>query len=194
MSTENRLEFEIISKGEFVRLRSFMETDLESLNRWQRQGEWRRFDAPWEGSVIEEKRFWKIDPKRKFPEDDPGPQGRVMIASAENKPLGWVTRYGRRNNPLVWHVGICICEDPYLNRGCGSEALRLWVNYLFTSSEVHKLCLDTWSFNPRMIRVAEKVGFFYEGTQCEMRFWQGEWLDLVHFGLVRAEWEMIYHN
>ena len=189
LSKDTQWEFEIISKGELVQLRSLMETDLESFSRWQKQGEWQRFDAPWEESVIEESCFWKTEAKQAFPEDDPGPHGRVMIASTENKPLGWVSRYGRRDTPLVWHVGIDICENPSLNRGCGSEALSLWVNYLFTTSEVHKLCLDTWSFNPRMIRVAEKVGFLYEGCQREMRFWQGEWLDLVHFGMLREEWE-----
>ena len=191
MDKKNGLEFKIISKGELVQLRSLMESDLESLDRWQKQGEWQRFDAPWEEVAIDEKRFWKMEAERKFPDIDPGPHGRVMIASAENKPLGWVNRYGKRDNPLVWYVGICICEDSYLNRGCGSEALRLWIDYLFTSMEVHKLCLDTWSFNPRMIRAAEKVGFFYEGTQREMRFWKSEWLDLVHFGMLRAEWEQM---
>jgi ribosomal-protein-alanine N-acetyltransferase len=41
-----------------------------------------------------------------------------------------------------------------------------------------------------MIRVAEKVGFVYEGRQREMQFWQDEWLDLLHFGILREEWEM----
>jgi RimJ/RimL family protein N-acetyltransferase len=63
------------------------------------------------------------------------------------------------------------------------------VDYLFGISDVHKLGLDTWSFNPRMVRVAEKVGFVYEGRQREMRQWQGEWLDLMHFGILREEWE-----
>jgi RimJ/RimL family protein N-acetyltransferase len=70
----------------------------------------------------------------------------------------------------------------------GTEALELWVDHLFKISEIHKLCLDTWSFNPRMIRVAEKVGFISEGRQREMRLWQGEWLDLLHFGILRDEW------
>jgi len=85
-------------------------------------------------------------------------------------------------------VGIDICEDKFHNCGMGTEALELWVDYLFGISEIHKLCLDTWSFNPRMIRVAEKVGFISEGRQCEMRLWQGEWLDLHHFGILRDEW------
>ncbi len=89
-------------------------------------------------------------------------------------PLGWVNRYGEQENPRVRYVGIDICEDAYLNRGLGTEALRLWIDHLFATSDVHKLGLETWSFNPRMIRVAEKVGFVYEGRQREVRQWQGE--------------------
>jgi putative lipase involved disintegration of autophagic bodies len=68
LSKDTQWEFEIISKGELVQLRSLMETDLESFNRWQKQGEWQRFDAPWEESVIEESCFWKIETKRVFPD------------------------------------------------------------------------------------------------------------------------------
>jgi RimJ/RimL family protein N-acetyltransferase len=42
-----------------------------------------------------------------------------------------------------------------------------------------------------MIRVAEKAGFVYEGVEREMVQWQGKWLDLIHFGVLRQEWEEI---
>jgi RimJ/RimL family protein N-acetyltransferase len=32
-------------------------------------------------------------------------------------------------------VGIDICEDAYLNRGYGTEALCLWVDHQFTDDE-----------------------------------------------------------
>ncbi len=47
----------------------------------------------------------------------------------------------------------------------------------------------TYSFNPRMIRVAEKLGFMHEGTEREVINWQGEWLDRLCFGILRKEWE-----
>jgi RimJ/RimL family protein N-acetyltransferase len=53
---------------------------------------------------------------------------------------------------------------------------------------VHRIGLDTWSFNPRMMRVAEKLGFVYEGAERELMAWQGERLDFVHYGLLRREW------
>jgi RimJ/RimL family protein N-acetyltransferase len=36
------------------------------------------------------------------------------------------------DNPQACFVGIDICEDAYLNRGLGTEALQLWVDYITT--------------------------------------------------------------
>jgi RimJ/RimL family protein N-acetyltransferase len=188
MSKENNQGYEIIAKGDLVMLRTNIETDRDHYQRWQNQGEWRSLDAPWAKFNAKQKQNDSERKKQPSNNDSAGPQKMAVIATLENKPLGWVNRYGK-DNPLIWYVGIDICEDDYLNRGYGTEALKLWINYLFANSDYHKLCLDTWSFNPRMARVAEKIGFIFEGCQREMQFWQGEWLNLMHYGLLREEWE-----
>ena len=181
---------EVFASGDRVILRDRVPADADSYVRWQTHGEWRRYDAPWEDFPTTAEAIATF--RKRFLEtceqEPPMPRKRATIVTKENKPLGWVSRYGEKKNPHVWLVGIDICRDTCLNRGLGTEALRLWVDYVFAISDVHKLGLDTWSFNPRMIRVAEKVGFAYEGRQREMRQWQGEWLDLLHFGILREEW------
>lgn len=200
MSKDNNQEFEIIAKGELVILRPIVVTDRDHYMRWQTQGEWRSLDAPWERYATEEKKDEARNQRTNTQgdsapqeqasiQDDSVPKKRAVITTLENKPLGWMNRYRSKNSPIVWYVGIDICEDDYLNRGYGTEALKLWVDHLFANSEYHKLCLDTWSFNPRMMRVAEKVGFIPEGFQRQMQFWDGEWLDLLHYGMLREEWE-----
>jgi len=200
MSKDINQEFEIIAKGELVILRPIVVTDRDHYMRWQTQGEWRSLDAPWERYATEEKKDEARNQRTNTQgdsapqeqasiQDDSVPKKRAVITTLENKPLGWMNRYRSKNSPIVWYVGIDICEDDYLNRGYGTEALKLWVDHLFANSEYHKLCLDTWSFNPRMMRVAEKVGFIPEGFQRQMQFWDGEWLDLLHYGMLREEWE-----
>jgi RimJ/RimL family protein N-acetyltransferase len=201
MSEDNNQVYEIIEKGDLVMLRTLVETDRDHYIRWQTQGEWRLLDAPWAQNVTEEKKDQEsgkqptktqddsVPKKQASIQDDSIPKKRAVIATLKNKPLGWVNRYSGKNSPLVWFVGIAIAEDEYLNRGYGTEALKLWVNHLFANSEYHKLCLDTWSFNPRMARVAERIGFIPEGFERHMQFWEGEWLDLMHYGILREEWE-----
>jgi RimJ/RimL family protein N-acetyltransferase len=194
MSKDKDASLLIIARGERVILRGWLATDCESLVRWRAHGEWRLLDAPWFGyrtvtTAEQAKRDREWFMKQLNGGEDSWLNRRAVIATPDNTPLGWINRYGEKKNPHVCFVGIGICEDAFLNRGLGTEALRLWIDHLFATSDVHKLCLETWSFNPRMIRVAEKVGFMYEGRQREMRHWQGEWLDLLHFGILREEWQ-----
>ena len=203
MLKDNNQAYEIIENGDLIMLRTLVETDRDVYMRWQTQGEWQLLDAPWAQNTTEEKKDNERKKKQTNTQDDSAPKNqtslkddsvpkkRAVIATIENKPLGWVNRYRWKNSPIVWFVGIDICEDDYLNRGYGSEALRLWINHLFANSEYHKLCLDTWSFNPRMMWVAEKIGFIPEGSQRHMQFWEGEWLDFMHYGMLREEWEKL---
>lgn len=183
----------VLVSGQQVILRDPLPADADSYVHWQTHGEWRMYDAPWEGvrtfmtpqeeETVRQGFLDQCSQRRPFPQ-----QGAMIATLAEDRPLGWVNRYANDRFPDAWFVGIDICEDASLNRGLGTEALALWVDYLFTNSTIHRLGLDTWSFNPRMMRVAEKVGFKYEGAQRELIEWQGCRLDWVHYGWLRREW------
>ena len=183
----------VIACGEHVSLRYLFPSDVDRYVRWQTHGEWRVYDAPWEGvhtNLTKEKEARiRMQFLERYTYDQSSPPRRAMIATKGGKALGWVNRYVNERFQDAWFVGINICEDEYLDRGFGTEALGLWIDYLFSNSCSHRIGLDTWSFNERMMRVAEKPGFVYEGAQRELIKWQGEWLDGVHFGMLRGEWE-----
>ncbi|MBN1979480.1 MAG: GNAT family N-acetyltransferase [Anaerolineae bacterium] len=182
----------IIASGERIVLRDRLPSDVESYLRWQTHGEWRLYDAPWEGvrtsMTVEEEEAFRARFLEQCEQELASPRRRATIATLEGEPLGWVSRYGDGRFPDAVLVGIDVCEDAYLNQGIGAEALGLWVDCLFVNSDVHRVGLDTWSFNKRMMRVAEKLGFTREGVERELIRWQGEWLDRVHFGMLRREW------
>ncbi len=181
----------LIAAGEHVQLRDREPADLETYLRWMQEGQWRDFDAPWE-HMPEDSDETRIKQKLAFLsrcENLPEPRDSAIIADREGLAMGWINRYLRRRGMEdTWFLGINICEDESLERGFGTEALRLWIDYLFGHSEIHRLALDTWSFNARMIRVAEKVGFKQEGCRREEINWRGKWLDHIEFGLLRKEW------
>jgi RimJ/RimL family protein N-acetyltransferase len=183
----------IIASDNSILLRDYLPSDADAYIRWLTNGEWRFFDAPWEDEGIVYTPETLERRRQEFLEECaqalPTPRPRAIIATQDNTPIGRVTRYAQARFPQTWFVGIDICEDAYLNRGIGTAALKLWVDYLFANSTIHRLALDTWSLNPRMTRVAEKVGFVSEGAQREIIEWQGRWIDFVHFGMVRGEWK-----
>ncbi len=183
----------IIASGDRVILRDRLPSDVDRFIHWQTHGEWREYDAPWEGirttMMEEEKEKSRKRFLEKCKQDLPAPRSRATISTKDDKPLGWVIRYANECFPDTWLVGVDICEDEYLNKGLGTEALDLWIAYLFSNSDIHRIGLDTWSFNERMMHVAEKLGFIFEGAERELIEWQGEWIDRVHFGMLRREWE-----
>ena len=183
----------ILITGRRLCLRDDIPTDVDVYLRWQIHGQWRLLDAPWEGVRTSYTEAEEAQYRQRFmeglAEDLPSPPKQVVIALLDEKPIGWVNRYGEQRFPDTWMVGIDICEDDLLEQGLGTEALGLWVEYLFANSTIHRLGLDTWSFNPRMMRVAEKLGFTPEGAQRQVVQWKGQWLDMIHYGMLREEWE-----
>jgi RimJ/RimL family protein N-acetyltransferase len=180
----------IIVSSSTVMLRDALPADVKSYIRWMKQGEWQQYDAPWEAERLprDEQEVRKMFSER-FMHNLSSPRSRAIIATREHKPLGWVNRYVEKRFPDAWSIGLDICEDGYLNRGIGTEALRLWIDYLFANSNIHRIGFATYSFNPRMIRVAEKLRFRHEGSDREIIRWQGEWVDRLHFGMLRNEWQ-----
>lgn len=183
----------VIASGNTIVLRDRIPSDADRFVYWQTHGEWRLFDAPWEGehTILTEEQ--EINIRNEFlelcSEELPYPRQSVIIATKEDQPIGWINRHGEKRSPDTWNIGIDICEDSMLHKGFGTESLTLWVDYLFTNSTVHRIGLNTWSFNPRMQHVAEKAGFTAESIQREVIKWDGQWRDLVHFGILRPEWE-----
>jgi RimJ/RimL family protein N-acetyltransferase len=183
---------DVIATGERILLRDRVPEDLDSYLRWMEGGQWREYDAPWE-HVAEQSSQDLTSLRVAFLakcEQHSDPRDSAIIALPDGRPLGWTVRYLRRPGMSdTWFLGIDLCEDKVLERGFGSEALKLWIDYLFANSEVNKLALDTWSFNERMMHVAEKLGFIVEGRRRAEYCWKGEWLDRVEYGLLRSEWE-----
>ena len=89
----------------------------------------------------------------------------MIVHQDGDRIIGYVTRYGDKRFSDIFYLGINICEDEFLNKGLGTEALKLWINYLFENSSIHKIECHTWSLNPRMMHINEKLHFKLEGRE-----------------------------
>lgn len=193
MSNSDATQGVIASSPKAV-LRDAVPSDADAYVQWWTRGEWLGYDAPWEGGAKtfdadERVQAFKQGFLKRYVKDLASPRAKAIVATPAGAAVGWVNRYAEKRFPQAVSVGIDICDDAYLNQGIGTDALRLWVGYLFANTDVHRVGLGTYSFNPRMIRVAEKVGFRREGADREIVQWRGQWLDRVRFGLLRREWD-----
>ena len=185
-----------IATGKKAMLRDALPSDADAYVQWWTHGEWLSYDAPWEATAKtfpneEAVERFRQGFAKQFIDDLPTPRTRAIIATRGGDPIGWVNSYSEKRFPDVTSVGIDICDDTHLNQGLGTEALQLWVDYLFGNTDLHRVGVGTYSFNPRMVRVAEKVGFVQEGADREIVLWQGQWPDRIRFSMLRAEWERL---
>jgi len=183
----------VLASGDRIILRDYIPTDIDSIIQWNFHGEHLEFDAPWERVNAK----WTNEQIVKFKEgflerikqEKPVPRGNAIIACMDNVPIGGVNRYFQKDIKDAPIIGIGIKQDEFLNKGLGTEALKLWLDYQFANSDCHRIGAETWSFNPRAIRIIEKIGFVHEGTTRELREWNGKRIDKLHFGMLRKEWE-----
>ena len=180
----------ILAKGENVSLRRRTLDDIPLFLKWkQMNGEAKAFDAPWEKLEPEEE---YIDRTTKSIQKETADRvSMAVVIDSNQRQIGTVNSYGDKGNPDHMYVGISIYEDTLISKGLGTEALKLWISFQFETRNLHHIGLETWSFNKRMIRVAEKLSFKNEGCEREMRKWNGEWLDKLHFGILKTEWQIL---
>lgn len=74
------------------------------------------------------------------------------------------------------------------DRGLGTEAMRLMVDHAFSSTDLYRLELGVFAFNPRAVRVYEKVGFVVEGTRRAAFRFDDQRIDDVVMSIIRPEW------
>jgi RimJ/RimL family protein N-acetyltransferase len=178
---------DFVIPGQRVNLRTTVESDIARCERWNRPG-WkaREFDAPHLGSsldrVIAERKEWLAGDRRP-------PYWRMEIETTDRRHIGSVSIYRFPRDVHMTEAGISIVEDGLWNQGLGTEAFRLWVDYVFPAHNLARLGAATWSGNPRMVRVAERAGFVVEGriwNGCEVK---GRFYDRIKLGMLRSEWE-----
>jgi RimJ/RimL family protein N-acetyltransferase len=174
--------------GEKVNIRTIHEDDLPDLWRLmygEKNPEWKKWDAPYYPFERQPYDHFVVT----FSKNIEGDLPRFMAIEIEGTLKGTVSYYWEYK-PTKWlECGIAIYDPDYWAEGYGTEAVRLWVDYLFKKIEIPRIGLTTWSGNRRMMRCAEKCGFTLEGRLRKVRYYNGTYYDSMRYGVLREEWE-----
>jgi RimJ/RimL family protein N-acetyltransferase len=116
-------------------------------------------------------------------------QGKVFnlaIGLHDGTVIGLVTlvhRFAKQGE-----VGYALHGD-YQGLGYASEAAGLLVDHVFETLGFHRVYIWTRAGNAASAAVARRLGFRLEGTLVEAADMDEPRDDLLHFGLLRREWE-----
>jgi Acetyltransferases, including N-acetylases of ribosomal proteins len=112
------------------------------------------------------------------------------LITSDGKIVGSVGGHFKDGKLAKWYdMGITIYATDTWDKHIGSQALKLYITYLFNLFDFPHLGLTTWSGNPRMMHVAEKIGMKQEARIRQVRFYEGKYYDSVQYGILRDEWK-----
>jgi RimJ/RimL family protein N-acetyltransferase len=169
--------------GEKIWLKSFKKEDMGLMAKWHNDPEIMRLFAITKESTEE---YWQ-----KWLEKCEASPNVVYFGIAkkgENELIGYVHLDGIMwNHRLCRDIGILIGEKSEWTKGYGTEAMKLMIDHAFNTLGLHRLELMTFPFNRRGLRVWEKCGFKKEGLMRKARLSEGDWHDIIFFGLLEDD-------
>ncbi|MCR3905697.1 MAG: GNAT family N-acetyltransferase [Tenericutes bacterium] len=175
-------------KNQNIELRPFYEKDvLDAIYWFTKDTEWMDWDAPWEKddpfdeNEYKAKKLKQIENRNLY-----NLQPRMEMYLNDNIHIGWVSHYfinekfefDTEGKDIA--IGLVIPEVIYRNLGYGSQAIKLFLDLIWTYG-YRKVYLQTWSGNTPMIHTAKKIGFIECNRFKDFREIKGKKYDALTF-------------
>ena len=116
------------------------------------------------------------------------PHHHLEVDTIDGIHIGWVVVYYKKDDPHMTEFGVSFPEDSFWGKGLGTEALRLWIDYLFEEFKLTRIGFSTWDGNTAVKIIGQKLGFVEE---CRIRngcMVDGKSYDRIKMGILREEW------
>ncbi len=173
-------------QGQRARLRGLEPADAEHFIRWNMDSERaRHLDFLWPPVSEAGVRAWVEEQSRKKLEND---AYHWVIETLAGEPAGSIATHHCDSHAGTFSYGLDIARE-HQRQGLATDAIRLVLAYYFHELRYQKAAVAVHSNNPASIRLHERLGFCLEGTLRRMVFTQGQYFDLLWFGITREEFD-----
>lgn len=174
-----------ILRSQRLFLRPAERDDIPTLLEWLADaevGEGLATRAPW-SRVAEESWFEELQKV----------QGKstwhFAICLRDGQPIGFAGLHSIDPLNGSTELGIGIGEPAEWDKGYGTEAMHILLDFAFGELRLHRVFLHVFDSNERAIHVYERVGFAHEGRLREAFYRHGRHHDMHVMGILRSEWE-----
>ena len=89
-------------------------------------------------------------------------------------------------------LGIFIGDTQARNKGYGTEAIRLILDYGFNYLNLNNICLDVLEVNKRALACYKKCGFKEYGRRRKCKFINGKYYDSIEMDILAEEFNESY--
>jgi RimJ/RimL family protein N-acetyltransferase len=179
-------------KGHRVKLRAVEPSDWEFFFASAQDSEslQRSYHIPFSQSQ-EATKQWTQELATKATQDPQNDSFRWVIENHAGEPVGTIntTTCDRRHGIFGYGLGI---NQEHQRKGYASEAIMLVLRYFFQELGYQKVTVDVYEFNEPSIRLHERIGFQLEGRIRRMIFTEGQYFDILIFGMTVDEFKATY--
>jgi RimJ/RimL family protein N-acetyltransferase len=169
-------------EGERIRLRAREPEDLDCMHAWINDWEVIKYLG---GRYPRSRKFeqdWLANGDIEFG------KAQFMVETLDDRrSIAWVGLHGATPEDRAANLGIAIGDHDFLDGGYGTDIMRTACRFGFEMMNLNRIGLTVYDWNPRAIRVYEKVGFRHEGVLRDGVYKDGRWNNLVVMGVLRGE-------
>lgn len=109
----------------------------------------------------------------------------VIVTKDEDKMIGTVGIEKVDFISRTGTLGIFIGEKNYRNKGYGTEAIKLIIEFAFQYLNLNNIMLEVMSYNERAIKCYEKCGFKEFGRRHQSVYMNGKYYDKIYMEVLR---------
>lgn len=173
-------------KGNRVTLRPPIEADIPHLLRWLNNQEVTQYLNTYLPLFEADEREWLNSLHKKKNEQV------VLAIVVDGKPIGNMGLHKISWKDRIATTGAVIGEKEYRDKGYGTEAKMLLLDYAFNRLNLRKICSSVLEFNARSKAYQEKTGYKEEGRLRKQRYVHGKYWDEILMALFREDWEPVW--
>lgn len=134
-----------------------------------------------------------IEAERKYLEEKIDEQSVFAIVEKSNdKLIGTVGLHRVNHFRRTATLGIFIGDKESRNKGYGTEAIKLILEYGFKYLNLNNIKLDLMEFNERALACYKKCGFKEYGRRRKCNFINGKYYDTIEMDILAEEFEGDY--
>jgi len=174
----------IFRAGKRLYLRPVEEGDLPYFVRWFNNAEITKFLHAFKPATIEDEREWFSSISKR--------KGSDLIFSIvlfeDHRLIGntGLHRIDYRHGTAT--TGSVIGDQEMWQKGFGSEAKMVLLNYAFNTLNLRKINSHVYGFNARSKGHLEKCGYRQEGVQKDQFFVDGRFEDIINMAVFKEDW------
>ena len=170
-------------EGKKISLRLFEESDIDETVRY--------FGRVDNRGLENIQLNHEVDLRKSFHNDGwwGNENGYLCIADKDNKPAGFITFFVPFKKPTrsALEIGFAIFRPEDWGKGYTSEAVSLFVPYLFETHTIERIQAITHLDNIGSQKVLEKNSFTFEGVLRKLFIFKGKPVDVKMYSILREE-------